>query len=215
MLAVSDLELVLMDWAGTVTVPMSQMMKDAITFLGWSDEEVGQALGSLAEYFTSDDSIVHQAERGEVEDSELLAWLDAQYPGASALFDVDQPSFINAADRPEMVDLLWWLQDNEVEVWLATNNFASAQDMLASRYLDGGVVNAIVNSALVGARKPHPDYWKIVVDASGLEPSQIMLVDDNAANLDAAATLGMTTILMGDDAVPVIDEIKTALTNGA
>ena len=213
MLAVSDLELVLMDWAGTVTVPMSQMMKDAITFLGWSDEEVGQALGSLAEYFTSDDSIVHQAERGEVEDSELLAWLDAQYPGASALFDVDQPSFINAADRPEMVDLLWWLQDNEVEVWLATNNFASAQDMLASRYLDSGVVNAIVNSALVGARKPHADYWKIVLDACGLEPSQILLVDDNAANLDAAATLGMTTILMGDDAVPVIAEIKAALTD--
>lgn len=215
MLAVSDIELVLMDWAGTVTVPMSQMMTDAIAFLGWSEDEVGQALGALADYFTSDDSIVHQAERGEVEDSDLLVWLDGQYPGASALFDVDQPSFINAADRPEMIDLLWWMQDNEVEVWLATNNFATAQDMLASRYLDGGAVNAIVNSALVGARKPHADYWKIIVEASGLEPSQMLLVDDNVANLEAAAALGMTTVSVGDDAAPAILEIKAALGDGA
>lgn len=214
MLPVSDVELVLMDWAGTVTVPMSQMMKDAIAFLGWSDEEVGQALGALAEYFTSDDSIVHQAERGEVDDGDLLAWLDAQYPGASALFDVDQPSFINAADRPEMIELLWWLQDNEIEVWLATNNFASAQDMLASRYLDSGVVNAIVNSALVGARKPHADYWKIVIEASGLEPTQMLLVDDNVANLEAAAALGMMTISIGDDAAPAIADIKAAFADG-
>lgn len=204
-----------MDWAGTVTVPMSQMMKDAIAFLGWSDEEVGQALGALADYFTSDDSIVHQAERGEVEDSDLLTWLDEQHPGASALFDVDQPSFINAADRPEMIDLLWWLQDNECQVWLATNNFASAQDMLASRYLDSGVVNAIVNSALVGARKPHADYWKIVLDAAELEPHEILLVDDNVANLEAAAALGMATVSIGDDAAPAIAEIKAMLTDAS
>lgn len=204
-----------MDWAGTVTVPMSQMMKDAIAFLGWSDEEVGQALVALADYFTSDDSIVHQAERGEVEDSDLLAWLDEQHPGASALFDVDQPSFINAADRPEMIDLLWWLQDNECQVWLATNNFASAQDMLASRYLDSGVVNAIVNSALVGARKPHADYWKIVLDAAELEPHEILLVDDNVANLEAAAALGMATVSIGDDAAPAIAEIKAMLTDAS
>ncbi len=209
---VSDIELVLMDWAGTVTVSMGQMMKDAIEYLGWSDEKVGQALGALAEYFTTDDSIVHKAERGEVEDSEVLTWLDEQHPGASALFDVDQPSFINAADRPEMIDLLWWLQDNEIEVWLATNNFASAQEMLASRYLDSGVVNAIVNSALVGARKPHADYWKIILDASELDPAQILLVDDNATNLEAAAALGMSTVAIGEDAAPAIAEIKAALT---
>lgn len=211
--ATTDIELVLMDWAGTVTVPMSQMMQDAITFLGWTDDEVGKALGAMADYFTSDDSVVHRAERGEIEDRDLLLWLDQQYPGASALFDVDQPSFINAADRPEMIELLWWLQDNEIEVWLATNNFASAQEMLASRYLDSGVVNAIVNSALVGARKPHPDYWKIVLEASGLDPNQMLLVDDNVTNLESAAALGMQTISIGDDAAPAIAEIKARFTD--
>jgi len=113
-LAVSDIELVLMDWAGTVTVPMSQMMKDAIAFLGWSDEEVGQALGALAEYFTSDDSIVHRAERGEVEDSELLAWLDSQYPGASALFDVDQPliEFLRSRGKEDQLSALEFERNN-------------------------------------------------------------------------------------------------------
>lgn len=207
----TEIELVLIDWAGTVTVPMSQMMKDAVEFLGWSDAEFGKAIGALAEYFTSDDSIVHKAERGEIEDSELLAWLDEQYPGASALFDVDQPSFINAADRPEMIELLWWLQDHEVEVWLATNNFASAQDMLASRYLDSGLVNAIVNSALIGARKPNADYWKTILDASSLDPARMVLIDDNVTNLESAAALGMATVQIGDDAALAIAEIKTML----
>jgi len=205
------IELVLMDWAGTVTVPMSQMMREAIDRLQWSDDELGRALSALSDYFTSDDSMVHRAERGQIDDRELLVWLDEQHPGASALFDVDLPSFINAADRPEMIDLLWWLQDNDVEVWLATNNFATAQEMLAARYLDSGLVNAIVNSALIGARKPDGAFWEIVIDASGLDAGEMLLVDDNVANLDAAAELGMATMFIGDDAAPAIVDIKTRL----
>ncbi len=212
MAAVSGIELVLMDWAGTVTVPMSQMMQAAVAHLGWSDDELGQALVGLSDYFTSDDSIVHRAERGQIDDRELMAWLDEQYPGASALFDLDQPSFINASDRPEMIDALWWLQDREVQVWLATNNFASAQEMLAGRYLDSGLVNGIVNSALVGARKPDPEYWDIVLDAAEVEPTEVLLVDDNAVNVASAQALGMSTVLVGDDAAPSIAEIKSLCT---
>lgn len=208
----SAIELVLMDWAGTVTVPMSQMMNAAVAHLGWSDDELGQALTGLTDYFTSDDSIVHRAERGQIDDRELMQWLDTQYPGASALFDLDQPSFINAADRPEMVDALWWLQDREIEVWLATNNFVSAQEMLAERYLDSGLVNAIVNSALVGARKPDPEFWDIVLEAAELEPDAILLVDDNVANITAGGELGMATVLVGDDAASSILEIKSLCT---
>lgn len=197
-----------MDWAGTVTVPMRQMMRAAVDHLGWSDDEMGQALAGLTDYFTSDDSMVHRAERGQIDDRELLIWLDEQYPGASALFDLDQPSFMNAADRPEMIDAMWWLQDNDIEVWLATNNFATAQEMLADRYLDSGLVNAIVNSALIRARKPDPAFWDIVLDASGHEPGQILLVDDNVSNIEAAAILGMSTILVGDDAGPAIADLK-------
>jgi FMN phosphatase YigB (HAD superfamily) len=202
------IELVLMDWAGTVTVPMRQMLRDAVDHLGWSDDEMGKALAGLTDYFTSDDSMVHRAERGQIEDRELLVWLDEQYPGASALFDLDDPSFINAADRPEMIDAMWWLQDQDIEVWLATNNFATAQEMLAGRYLDSGLVNAIVNSALIRARKPDPAFWDVVLEGSGLQPNQILLVDDNVGNLDAATALGMATILVGDDAGPAIAELK-------
>ena len=205
----SAIELVLMDWAGTVTVPMSQMMNAAVAHLGWSNDELGQALTGLSDYFSSDDSIVHRAERGQIDDNELMEWLDHKYPGASALFDLEAPSFINASDRPEMVDVLWWLQDHEIEVWLATNNFASAQEMLAGRYLDSGLVNAIVNSALVGARKPDAAYWDIVLDAAGLEPAEILLVDDNVANIAAGQALGMATVLVGDDAAPAIAEITS------
>lgn len=207
----TDISVVLVDWAGTVTVPMNEMMKLAIDHLDMSDEQLSAALGGLSDYFTGSDSIVHRAERGEIADAELLAWLEQQSPGASRLFDTDGPSFINAPDRPEMIELLWWLQDVDVTVMLATNNFLSAQEMLASRYLDSGLVHAIVNSALIGARKPDPEFWDVVLDATMVEPHEIVLLDDNDHNLRAAEALGMQTIAVGDDAASAVAELKALL----
>lgn len=208
-----EIAVVLMDWAGTVTVPMSEMVRLAVEHLRFTDEQMGEAFAALSEYFTENDSVVHRAERGQIPDSELLVWLEEQAPGASQLFNPDEPSIINAPDRPEMIDLLWWLQDMDVTVMLATNNFASAQEMLASRYLDAGLVHAVVNSALIGARKPEPEFWEIVLDAVMVEPNEIVLVDDSVANLEAAAALGIHTIHVADDSTIAIDALKAMLTS--
>ncbi len=48
-------------------------------------------------------------------------------------------------------------------------------------------------------------------EAAELEPSSMLLVDDNVANLEAAAALGMTTVAVGDDATPAIEAVKAAL----
>ncbi len=207
----TEISVVLVDWAGTLTVPMSEMVQLAVNHLQFTDEQLGLAFAGLTDYLIGSDSIVHRAERGEIPDSEMLAWLEEQAPGSSRLFNPDEPSIINAPDRPEMIELLWWLQDFDVTVMLATNNFVSSQEMLASRYLDPGLVHAVINSALVGARKPEPEFWQIVLDATMASPSEIVLLDDNAGNLAAAAALGMHTILVGDDALPAIDELKAIL----
>ncbi len=207
----SDIEVVLIDWAGTITVPMGEMVRLAAEHLQFSDEDLGKAMAGLLSYFGDEDSILHKAERGEVPDSDLLAWMEEQAPGAGRLFATDEPSFLNAPDRPEMIELLWWLQDIDVAVMLATNNFVSAQDMLADRYLTSGLVHAIVNSALIGARKPEPEFWDIVLDAVEVEPHQVVLLDDNATNLESAAALGMRTIAVGEDASVAIAELKALL----
>jgi len=207
----SEIKVVLIDWAGTLTIPMTDMVRLAATQLDLPNDDLAKILMALSDYFTSDDSLFHRAERGEVADEELFSWLEAQVPGASRLFETDEPSLLTAPDRPEMIDLLWWLQDLDVSVLLATNNLLSAQDVLASRYLDSGLVHAIVNSALVGARKPEPEFWGIVLEATMVEPSEMVLLDDNTTNIESAAALGIQTVLVGNDSALAVAQLKALL----
>lgn len=205
-------EAVLIDWAGTITVPMHEMVSAAASELGFSQDDLTRAFAGLAEYFLSDDSPIHQAERGQIDDDDLAEFLDEQVPGASRLiFATDAPSFLNGADRPEMITLLEDLYAADVTVVLATNNFRTAQDLLATRYLDTGLVAAIVNSALIGHRKPEPRFYEIALEAAGVEPGQALFVDDQSVNLEPARQLGLGTVLVADELSHSINRIRAAV----
>lgn len=203
---------VLFDWAGTITVPMHEMLIAAARELGMSDEQIGDAFTGLVEYFSSTDSPIHQAERGEIDDDELAEFIDGKVPGSSRLLlDPAGPSFLNGADRPEMMSLLEDLRDADLTVVLATNNFRVAQELLARRYLDTGLVSAVVNSAMVGTRKPEPRFYGIALEAADADPTQTVFLDDQEVNLGPANDLGIRTILVGADPTAAIDEARTLL----
>lgn len=54
------------------------------------------------------------------------------------------------------------------------------------------MVDAIVNSAWIGAAKPDPRIYVAAAEAAGVPPERCLFVDDTAANTDAARALGMT-----------------------
>ncbi len=201
----------LIDWAGTVTVPMSQMMLAATQRAELDDESIAALFASFGDYVGGNDTPFHRAERGELDDDDLIEHFNQIAPGAGAIFDVTSPaSFIHSPDRPEMITLLEDLGSADITVFLATNNFQSFQDSLASRYLDNGLVSAIVNSALVGTRKPEDAFFELCLDAAGCDGTQALLLDDQQRNLDAAATFGMETILVEDDCEPAITIVREA-----
>ncbi len=207
----STAEVLLIDWAGTITVPMLEMMSTAAKQLGFSREDVAMAFGGLAQYMNDDNSIFKQAERGEIDDDDLRDFLDEKAPGAGRLFDPTTTSFFDGEDRPEMIELLEELREHEVMVILTTNNFASGQEILARRYLETGLVGAIVNSALIGHRKPDPEFFTITLDAFELEPGDALFVDDMAHNVEGARNLGIPSLLMENDPAPTIVAIRQAL----
>lgn len=61
------------------------------------------------------------------------------------------------------------------------------------------VVDRIEVSSLTGRVKPDPSAWAALL-ADGLPPSLVLAVDDQQANLDAAASLGITAVRAGGDA---------------
>ncbi len=202
------IEAVVIDWAGTITIPMIDMLLASAAELGFSADDLPKVFAGLAGYHDDPDSVVHRAERGEIDDDTLRAHLDGFAEGAGQIFDADPPSFFHAADRPEMIELLEDLAETDVLAVLATNNFVTGHEILASRYLDRGLVSAIVNSALVGLRKPDPAFFGLIAETFDLDPATMLVVDDQERNLEVARDLGMATVLVGPDTAAAVAEIR-------
>jgi FMN phosphatase YigB (HAD superfamily) len=209
---VGAIRAVLVDWAGTMTEPLRDVVIRAVTEAGLSDDELRRAFAGLAAYVTESDTPIHAAERGEITDDELLRWLEANAPGARVVFDAGSPASIFAApDRPAMVELLHELRRRDLQVVLATNNFASAQPLLERRYVQPGLVDHIVNSALVGARKPEDAFFDHCLATAGVAAGEAVLIDDLEANVEAARARGMQAVTVGDDPGPAIDRLRALL----
>ncbi|MFR9503889.1 MAG: HAD family phosphatase [Rikenellaceae bacterium] len=58
------------------------------------------------------------------------------------------------------------------------------------RYFSGEVV-----SCEEGVVKPEPEIFKLILERFNLDPAESLFVDDRPANLDAAAALGINTVL--------------------
>ena len=104
----------------------------------------------------------------------------------------------------------WFAQDSRIDlavlddcraaragglaVYLATN-----QEHLRAAYLmqDMGLgteVDGIFHSAQLGARKPSPEFYAKAARLSGLPAPELLLVDDTAANVDAARAAGWQAV---------------------
>ncbi|MEZ5342713.1 MAG: HAD-IA family hydrolase [Acidimicrobiales bacterium] len=201
----------LIDWAGTITVSLRDVVLQAAASLELSPEQMGQALGGLSAYMGTDDSLFHQAERGEIHDDELRAWLDSLAPGAGRLVHPDHPGILQAPDRPEVLALMDEARHAGIVVVVATNNFASARPMLKSRYLDTGRADAIVNSADIGVRKPSTEFYQRCMEVANTDVSHTLFCDDMAPNIIAAEAFGLRSVSFGDSIDQALEQTRTLL----
>ncbi|WP_282206116.1 HAD family hydrolase [Kitasatospora fiedleri] len=77
-----------------------------------------------------------------------------------------------------------------VPVVLVSNGTDRLEDDLAALGLDAAV-DAVVNSARVGAAKPDPRIYLAAAGRAGVPPQRCLFVDDTAGHLAAARDLGM------------------------
>ena len=70
--------------------------------------------------------------------------------------------------------------------------------------------DAVIESSVVGIRKPNPDFYKLACKTLDVEPADSLFLDDLGINLKPARALGMTTIkvLTEDQA---LDDLSVAL----
>jgi putative hydrolase of the HAD superfamily len=82
------------------------------------------------------------------------------------------------------------LRARGVAVHLATNQEHLLAGYLMGRLGLGGRVDGIQYSAALGARKPEGAFFARAAAAVGAAPGELMLVDDTAANVEAARAAG-------------------------
>ncbi|WP_448662213.1 HAD-IA family hydrolase [Sphingomonas sp. CJ20] len=159
------------------------------------DQALDAFLGSVA---TKAWHFQHDAGRPFAETSAELAALYPEYAEMIALWG---PRFSEQVPfpLPGMVELVEQLDSAAVPLYAITNfsgefwpDFRAREDALFRRFRD------IVVSGDERLTKPDPAIYRLALDRFGLAPQDAVFVDDNAANVDAAAALGIHAIPFTD-----------------
>ena len=130
------------------------------------------------------------------------AALGHRVPGADVL------ALLAGDVRPEMVEAVRRCGEH-LKTGLLTNNvLGTMADPRVAELL--ALFDAVVESSVVGVRKPEPAFYELACDLLGIEPAAAVFLDDLGINLKPARQLGMTTIKVVDPAA-ALDELEAVV----
>ncbi len=109
--------------------------------------------------------------------------------------------------RPVMVEAVRRCHERLITACL-TNNWIPHGDRTAERVQPGldevmGLFHHVVESSVVGVRKPDPRFYEMACDLAEVEPTEAVFLDDLGVNLKPARALGMITIKVEDPDVAI------------
>jgi len=93
---------------------------------------------------------------------------------------------------------------------LLSNSFVGARQREQDRYQFGDITDLIVYSHEVGIAKPDPRIYALTCERLGIQPAEMLFVDDYAPNIAAARAFGAQAILY-QTTEQTIAEIEAAL----
>jgi putative hydrolase of the HAD superfamily len=106
--------------------------------------------------------------------------------------------------RPAMVEAVRRCRQHLVTACL-TNNWVSFDDFPQDGRAGGRdgaleLFHHVIESSKVGVRKPDPRFYELACGTCGVDPHEVVFLDDLGVNLKPAAAMGMTTIKVVDPA---------------
>jgi len=186
------------DYGGVLTTPV----RDSIA--AWLDRDAidpasfSRTIKAWLSRSAPDHTPIHRLETGELSAAEfnnlLAAELVGKNGGAVAPGDLLMSLFAKMRPDPVMFDLVQDLKNAGVRVALLSNSWGNTYP----RDRIDAVFDPVVISAEVGMRKPNADIFAHALDLLGVRPERVVFVDDAEPNTDAAARLGMHTVLHTD-----------------
>lgn len=159
----------------------------------------------------SDTNAWARHERNELDFDEFCSAYEAEALAAGYTIDAREVIGCLSGDiRPEMIEAIHRCREH-LRTGLITNNMApmnhGESPMLS---FVGELFDVIIESSLVGVRKPDPKIYEMACEQLGVAPNEVVFLDDLGVNLKPAKAMGMTTIKVLD-ADTAIAELEAAV----
>ncbi|MEZ5226774.1 MAG: HAD-IA family hydrolase [Acidimicrobiales bacterium] len=100
--------------------------------------------------------------------------------------------------RPAVVEAVATIKNNGYIVACLTNSTGTdhREEVLAVK----AMFDFVIDSNAVGTRKPEPEFFERSCELAGVQPAEVIFLDDLGMNLKPAREMGMTTIKVLDEA---------------
>jgi putative hydrolase of the HAD superfamily len=145
-------------------------------------------------------------ERGELTMTEFCGELESE--AAAAGFSLDGAHLMDMVTagfgpRPKMAAAINRIRAAGLRTAALTNNWLRSDDGAAPfddnpRGFDGLGFDVVVESAIVGLRKPDPRIYELALEQLRVDANDAVFLDDLGINLKPARAMGMTTIKVTD-----------------
>jgi putative hydrolase of the HAD superfamily len=154
-----------------------------------------------------------ELERGELAMSDFYARLQAE--AAAAGFALDGARLMGMigkgfGPRPEMARAIERIRAEGLRIAALTNNWPNADPKAPSANGNALGFDVIIESAVVGLRKPDPRIYEMVLRELDVDATHAVFLDDLGINLKPARAMGITTIKVSD-AATALAELATVL----
>ena len=128
--------------------------------------------------------------------AEAIAQLTSEHPDRAELIGVFWSRWPETLGEPfhETVEVLADLRATGIRLLALTNWSAETYPFAPPRYPFLAWFEAVIVSGEEALAKPDPAIFRILVDRHELEPARTVLIDDSAANIEVAASLGFRAI---------------------
>jgi putative hydrolase of the HAD superfamily len=141
-----------------------------------------------------DDNAWARLERNEVGTEEFCELFEAEARRAGyELSGSDVLNLLSGRLRPEMVEAVRRCRER-LRTACVTNNFRSALETRTEMAEVLALFDVVVASSEVGVRKPERRFYELACNMLGVEPREVVILDDLGANLKPARAMGMRTI---------------------
>jgi putative hydrolase of the HAD superfamily len=201
----------LLDFGGVLTGSPFSVLRSKGDTSGLGFDHVMEIV--MGPYDHDTDHPWHQVERGELTLEAALV-LIAEVARRSGLdFEPSKlGSFFGTSGvHQPVVDAVRRWRANGYRTALVTNNVKEFGPFWRAMIPLEELFDEVIDSCEVGVRKPDPEIFQLALDRLGISAERALFVDDWPGHVAAAASLGITAVLMGEDPTAALAELDALL----